>query len=187
MKLNEKLVEMASVEHDLNYFMFLLYEMVREQAAACNHRPFTAVELGVRHGNSTVAILAGLARVECQMAGWLHSCDIEPCRPAHEAVREAGLLRWWIFEQKDSITFAESLSWCDFVFVDTSHEAKQTKAELAVWTPKVSIGGRIVLHDTCSRPGGVGAPFAEFLAANLNWTGYNIDVNCGLGVARKVY
>lgn len=183
MRINPQLMEMCSDEHDINYFMLLLYQMVFERSMATPG--FKIVELGVRTGNSTVAFLAGLSR--SNNGGLMVSCDIEKCEQAVASVAAAGVEGFWDFRpETDSISLSGAVGFSpNMVFIDTSHERDQTVKELEVWSEKLLPRGRIILHDTLSRPEGVGAPVAEFLARNREWKHYNIDVCCGLAILDK--
>lgn len=101
-----------------------------------------AVELGVRSGESTSALLAGVE--ECD--GKLYSIDIVPPQVPHS---------WhdiprWRFRLGDD-TDASVLNWCpvecDLLFIDTDHRYEHTLAELDLYGTKVKTGGVILLHD----------------------------------------
>lgn len=189
MKYNHAMITLASEWSDISYFMHLIGQMVCDMAqiAGYDKRLFRAVELGVRSGNSTMAILDGL-----WMAGngTLVSCDIDECEVAKLYAESSLMDRRWVFFQCDSVQLASKVTneSIDFIFVDTSHECNQTRKEIEAWTPKVRRGGRVLFHDTCSSPDGVLKPIQEFLATQPEgaWAFYNIDVCCGLGVLRRV-
>ena len=117
------------------------------------HMPFLAdtvagyeqpvvIELGVRSGQSTSALLAGLAG-----AGELWSVDIDPAQvPAHWHD-----LPEWRFLQADDVS-EQAQQWlpaaCDVLFIDTSHETRHTLTELRLYVPRVKAGGVVLLHDT---------------------------------------
>lgn len=99
----------------------------------------TVIELGTRGGVSTIAWLYGLELTD----GHLWSVDVDP-KPALDHER-------WTFIQGsdlDPSTLERLPKQADIVFVDTSHDYQQTKAELNVYKWRVRPGGRIVLHDT---------------------------------------
>lgn len=102
------------------------------------------VELGVRHGVSTSALLAG---VEAH-GGGMWSVDIDPnCSHVFEHHP------LWKFVCADSanvmaIRGAGLLVPVDVLFIDTLHTYERTMTELAVWQPYMRKGGRIFLHDT---------------------------------------
>jgi len=184
--MNDKLIEIASIEHDINYFLMLLYEMTVSLGKRRDD-DFTIVELGVRSGSSTLAFLAALEKLE---KGKLWSCDIDPLmEELNRKVVEGGLYDYWYFWQGDSVAFGDSYfsrRQVDIVFVDTSHEFDQTVKEIEKWSPKVKEGGKMIFHDTCSRHGGVSVPIKLFLEKHGDeWSYYNIDVTTGLGVMTK--
>ena len=100
------------------------------------------LELGVRYGNSTAALLAG---VEWH-GGHLYSVDIMDYRGVIEANEQ------WTFIQADSLDY-ETISphipgSIDILFIDTDHTYKRTKSELELWGNITK--GKILLHDTDS-------------------------------------
>lgn len=145
----------------------------------------TVVELGVRSGNSTTALLAGVER----SGGKLWSVDIRLMPHAVYAplARAAGDL--WKFVLGDDLAVADRLpDRIDLLFIDSSHHYEHTLAELRLYGPKAS---RIFLHDTeLERPDGSppsDPPFPVKCAVEVwcgetgrQWTNYE---NCyGLGV-----
>lgn len=105
----------------------------------------TILELGVRGGISTAALLAG---VESQVQnGHLWSVDIEMPHVPN---------RWfgsplWTFTLGDDM--APEIAACqpqqiDMLVIDTSHFYEHTLAELRLYVPRVNKGGMICCHDT---------------------------------------
>lgn len=177
---NPILLNLVSTQSDIYNVLLLIYQLVWERAEQKRPKPYRVVELGVRGGDSTIAILCAMEQAQ---NGELFSCDIDPCVDARNLVRKLGTARW-NFTQTDSVKYAENF-WhhsLDLVFLDTSHEYAQTVKELDVWSDKLVAGGRMLIHDTLSRPEGVGKPVQEFLASRPDWKYYNIDTYCGLGV-----
>lgn len=178
---NKTLINLVSTDSDIFNVLLWIYQCVWEKAKAALPRPYIAAELGVRCGNSTVAILCGMEQAQ---NGALYSCDIDPCEHAHGVVAGLNTERWR-FTQEDSLIFASKFEpqSCDFVFLDTSHEYQQTVRELDLWTNKLRPGGRMLIHDTLSRPA-VNQAVQEFLESRKahSWPYYNIDTFCGLGV-----
>lgn len=102
------------------------------------------IEMGVRTGNSTAALLTAVTRHE---HGELWSADLnEPRVPAswHD-------IPAWHFRQGDSAS-PGVLAWmpekADVVFMDTSHTYDQQLAELRAYVPRVRPGGTVLVHDT---------------------------------------
>jgi SAM-dependent methyltransferase len=121
-----------------------------------SRRPGARVlELGVRTGNSTAALLAGAEAV----AGHVWSVDRElPSVPD-----------WWWSSPRWTYVFGDDVELArhlpndvDVVVLDTSHEYEATRQELAVYLPKVRPGGVVLCHDTeVDQPDGIlgGPPF----------------------------
>jgi hypothetical protein len=108
----------------------------------------TVLELGVRGGISTSALLAGVE----QRGGEVWSVDVDPsCSTAYAAHP------LWHFVCSDSrdpapLTVAGLPSEIDVLFVDTLHEYEHVREELAVWGPRVRRGGIVLVHDTDTFP-----------------------------------
>jgi predicted O-methyltransferase YrrM len=132
------------------------------------------IELGVRSGNSTAALLSACE----ETGGRLWSADINP--PTVPSEFFAGP---WELAMGDSVSPAV-LDWmpeqCDVLFVDTSHTVEQTLAELNAYMPRVKPGGIALFHDTqweypnISLPE-TGGPVTEGLhrwcaATGITWT-----------------
>jgi cephalosporin hydroxylase len=110
-------------------------------------RPSVIVELGVRSGQSTIA----LSRVADLFASQLISVDLEDCSSNCKSSRQ-------IFVKDDDIHFAtEFRQWClaknitpaiDVLFIDTSHEFEHTRSEIEKWFPFLSDHCKVIFHDT---------------------------------------
>ena len=77
-----------------------------------------------------------------------------------------------------------------FLFVDSSHVKKNTRAELKIWMPYVASGGVVVFHDTMGpHRSGVKIPLKEYLKAGKAGTNYKYyempASKFGLGVLVK--
>jgi hypothetical protein len=108
----------------------------------------TVLELGVRGGVSTSALLAGVE----QRGGAVWSVDVDPSSsdtyPGHPQ---------WHFVCCDSrdpapLAVAGFPSTIDVLFIDTLHEYEQVRDELSIWGPRVSRSGIVLLHDTDTFP-----------------------------------
>jgi cephalosporin hydroxylase len=99
------------------------------------------VELGVRYGKSTVALLAGVE----QTAGLVWSCDADRLPLPPEVTDHP---QWEFVAGDDLAMVAYAPSPVDLLFIDTSHEYEHTLAELAAYGPLVRRGGAVALHDT---------------------------------------
>lgn len=122
---------------DIQQHLPELYETAGRYPAA------RVLELGVRWGTSTAALLAGVE----VCGGHLWSVDIaEPAVPD-----------WWRTCDRWTLTVGSDLapdvmagqpSQIDVLFVDTSHVYEQTLAELRLYVPRVVPGGTVLCHDT---------------------------------------
>ena len=156
-----------------------LYETVSRYPGA------RVLELGVRTGTSTSALLAAVAAV----GGHLWSVDIYPPQ----------VPSWWADTDYWSLTVGDDLAEAvvntaptevDVLFIDTSHAYEQTLAELRTYVPRVRAGGIVFCHDTeVEGPSGVGThtpfPVARALDVFCEETGLtwiNRPGSHGLGV-----
>jgi len=107
------------------------------------------LELGVRAGISTTALLAG---VEAH-GGHVWSVDKDDCSAVWAGHPQ------WTFVQADSLdaqTIGHAIGWphttyyndLSCIFIDTEHTEERTIAELRLWGPRLKRGGVILLHDT---------------------------------------
>jgi len=119
------------------------------------HARGNVLELGVRAGVSTSALLTGVSdhgghvwsvdRDDCSTVFAGHPCwtFIQADSLDLEKIRTARLQG---YENSGALEYEDTL-W-DLVFIDTEHTEMRTLAELQVWGPYVHPGGLIILHDT---------------------------------------
>lgn len=116
--------------------------VLRYYASRCN----SVVEFGVRGGQSTVALAAGL--VSQAMMRSLHSFDVArtPFVDKFEPVAKDRLL--WRFQELDTVneSTAKTVPWADMFFFDTLHTDKQIRAELRLHGHKAR--KYMAFHDT---------------------------------------
>src|SRR6266849_9723651 len=93
---------------DINEHLHTLYLF----ASLCK----TALEFGVREGESTVALLEGVAR----NGGRLVSVDINPCSGSRQMISNYGLDKYWTFIQGDDIQVKLNIK-PELCFIDTTH------------------------------------------------------------------
>lgn len=121
------------------------------------------LELGVRDGISTSALLAGVE----EHGGHVWSVDItEECGELYDHPQ-------WTFIQANSRDAGAVISACalqrrflptlDLLFLDTLHHYEHVKAELDAWGDAVRPGGCILVHDTDLSPG-AGRAVSEWAA-----------------------
>jgi predicted O-methyltransferase YrrM len=106
------------------------------------------VELGVRSGDSTRALMAAAHDLD---AG-LISFDIDGDAYRVKEVTENHGIRWlgdnWACIKSDSVEAGQNfVGKVEVVFIDTAHTFEHTKKELIAWHTHVQPGGVIMLHD----------------------------------------
>jgi cephalosporin hydroxylase len=133
------------------------------------------VELGTRGGDSTFVFERAARRTGATVV----SVDLDDCSAVSG-------FDGWIFVQDDDLAFARRFpAWCaerglqpaaDILFVDTTHDYEQTRAELAAWMRYLAPRGRALFHD--SNMGG--------LYRRGDWT-VGLAGDMGRGVARALH
>ena len=166
----------AAVWSDIQGHLPYLYETVR------SYPDPVVIELGVREGNSTIALLAATCS-----GGHLWSADVLPPAVPNDWREDAR----WHFLLADDLS-PQALAWappvCDVLFIDTSHTYEQTLAELEAYAPRVAPGGTVLLHDTQFQEDGptdrdVARALDTWCAANdRSWE--NRPGSYGLGIIR---
>lgn len=119
---------------DIQGHLEFMHDLVVEEKATA------VLELGVRDGNSTAALLAAVDKTD----GHLWSVDVNPI-PEIPAWVNSGR---WTTVMGDDLTLAYSpllAGEFDIVFIDTLHWYHHTLAELRLYAPKARI---VLLHDT---------------------------------------
>jgi predicted O-methyltransferase YrrM len=147
------------------------------------------LELGVRSGISTSALLAGAE----QSRGHVWSVDIT--RPhVPDWWRKSGL---WTFTLGNDLYPAVAElqpERVDMLFIDTSHDYEQTLAELRLYVPRLNRGGVVCCHDTELQSGQFTASdyvsfsvakALETFCAETGGTWENHTGSFGLGIIRK--
>jgi len=143
------------------------------------------LELGVRAGVSTSALLAG---VEAH-GGHVWSVDRDDCSPVFAGHPQ------WTFVQADSCDW-KVIGWndpnnfveLDLLFIDTEHTEDRTIRELITWGAIMKPGGAIMLHDTddgSTYPGVRNA--IEAYCAERGLTPEYHEGSYGLGVIRVAF
>jgi len=95
------------------------------------------VDLGVRHGASSAAMLYATLDQGCTVIG------VDPCE------QQFGPRERYEYLRMDSITAAERITAPLFlVFFDTLHIKQQVMAELFHYWPKIRVGGWAIFHDS---------------------------------------
>lgn len=159
------------------------------------HNAQTVVELGVRSGNSTAALLAAVERT----GGHLWSVDVCLIPQTNYVLfaRAAGVTNrgdegaLWTFIIGNDLEVAHRLpERIDVLFIDTSHTFAQTLAELRLYGPRADV---VLLHDTmlerpdASPPSDPSFPVRAAVDVYLDESGRsftNFEHCYGLGVIR---
>jgi predicted O-methyltransferase YrrM len=135
---------------DMEDRVWSLYWLARWCVERCPEPGGIVVELGVRTGNSTRALLA--ACVDC--GAKLYSFDTTDCRETVTKVNLAAGMPSpfefpWEFRQQDSREVGRMWPhWpVDMIFVDTDHSVVTTTEEILHWNRHVRVGGAMVFHD----------------------------------------
>jgi predicted O-methyltransferase YrrM len=138
------------------------------------------LELGTRTGESTVALISAIKKIDGKMT----SVDIDPCEEAKKKVKSLGLENYWNFIQTDDL----ELDWnekIDHLFVDSDHSYEHVLSELKKFEPFVRKGGLITLHDTVTDPRVLKA-INDFISQRDDITFYHFFNNNGLVILRKI-
>jgi predicted O-methyltransferase YrrM len=128
-------------------------------------RPPLVLEIGVRQGVSTLALLLAMRKT----GGRLISLDTDPVETAVACrlMTETGLAAHWEFHLAHSDAFAAQCpSGLDLLWIDGDHREPQPSIDFQHYAPKVREGALIVLHDAYLEPwrtGDFGVP--QLLAA----------------------
>ncbi len=165
-------IHAAKIDTDIHQHLIRLYDLVVELNAK------RVLELGVRGGESTVALLEGVHRTE----GTLYSVDVAPCVEARDLIESYRLGSRWTFYQANDLEFGKGqIGEMDLIFIDTSHEYQHTVDEIKLYAPLLRKGGAFAFHDTESFPDVMRAIQDTILDWPIElWTNNN-----GLGIARK--
>ena len=134
MTLQHLFATVVSTPSDINEHLEELHDaVIRLQAR-------TVIELGVRHGNSTIALLHALELTQ----GHLWSVDMV------KQWNGIPMDRWTFIEGSDinESVMAMLPSEADIIFVDTSHMYRHTLAEIQAYRERVRPGGMMIFHDT---------------------------------------
>lgn len=140
---HKDVVEHASVWSDIQGHLLRLYDLTIKLP----HEK-VVVELGVRWGDSTTALLAAVN----DSGGHLYSVDL--LLPSGGATVYLNTEPSWTFILGDDMSVVRSWNKSiDHLFIDTSHRFEHTLSELREWGKWVKVEGIITLHDLCNADG----------------------------------
>jgi len=140
---HKDVVERATVWSDIQDHLLRLYDLTVKLS-----REKVVVELGVRWGDSTTALLAAVN----DSGGHLYSVDLLP--PSGGATAYLQTEPNWTFILGDDLNVVETWDKAiDHLFIDTAHTFEHTLSELTKWGKWVKVEGIITLHDLCNADG----------------------------------
>jgi hypothetical protein len=170
-------------ENDIKHHLWSLYWIARMVKAK------QIVELGIRRGDSTRALLAACMDLDAR----LYSVDIEGDKQNVKDLTISYGIRlnfnYWAWDRRDSVVAGEQWSYgtIDLLFIDTTHSFENTSRELYTWNDKVT--GAIILHDTGNPDkgrDGTEPAIRHFIKDHSNWRFENhphvSNTDCGLGI-----
>jgi len=130
-------VERASICSDIQGHLLRLYDLTVKLPSEK-----VVVELGVREGSSTTALLAAVN----DTGGRLYSVDLLP--PSGGASVYLGTELNWTFFLGDDMEIVKTWNKSiNHLFIDTSHTFEHTLSELREWGKWVKPEGIMTLHD----------------------------------------
>jgi hypothetical protein len=160
---------------------------LRSEATNCAGR---IVEIGVRRGSSTIALLHGLSKKEDRRDTSLTSLDLVECERQnlfYESAKENGIN--FDFVLGDSL--AVGIPDCDLLFIDSFHTYAHLSLEL--YLHQKSVRQLILIHDTASEwpqnghPGMFEAVVSFLETPGIPWKlRDHTDVGHGLSVLERI-
>lgn len=133
----DDVLERANKWSDIQTHLVRLYDFTVQLPV----KEKVVVELGVRRGTSTVALLAAVN----DSGGHLYSVDINACHGTQQLYK--GEPNWTFIHGNDMEVVKGWNNPIDHLFIDTTHTLDHTIMELREWGKWVKQGGIITLHD----------------------------------------
>lgn len=121
---------------DLGDNTYILYNYIS------NFRDSNFLDLGVRHGNSSIIMLIDSEEKNNKVYG----VDVDSSKIDTSLLTNKN----YIFILSDSVTCGKKWNGpkLDVIFIDTFHIKEQVLCELYYWIKHINIGGYIIFHDT---------------------------------------
>lgn len=151
--------------------------------APYNPNPPVCMEIGVRHGITTMALLTAMREVSGRLISLEINADFASV--AQERVQEAKLSQWWELHVVDCNEFAKTFdTQLDMLWIDGDHSEEQARRDVENYGSKVKRGGYVLMHDTFN-PIEVGVPI---VVQEMRQTGryelVSLDYSYGLTIAK---
>jgi cephalosporin hydroxylase len=165
-----------------NMFDFELYYL---NVAEWIPSPARIVEVGLGHGKSCIFLAEAILNAGKEIERFI---AVDNCAYGGASQRNAIIRNLVMSGVGNQIEFLEMSSldastkfpdgYFHYVFLDSSHEYNQTRAELKLWFPKILHDGLLAGHDfTSSENQGVGQAVKELIPANRLLTSQTRDGN----------
>jgi predicted O-methyltransferase YrrM len=178
---------------DIKSHLPILYTIARcatctQNGEPVSQRPILGLEIGVRQGVSTMALLAG---IRDGGGGKLISLDFDPVETAvaQRLVADYGLAPFWEFHLTDSTQWSECPDGLDFLWIDGEHKAPAPWVDVQNYAPHLRENGILLMHDyfveTYRGEDGV-VQAVEALKATGQWEVCTLPWCYGLTIARKL-
>jgi len=152
---------------------------------ACAIKARNILELGVRTGVSTRALLVACRKLDATLI----SLDIDPCQEACQKIMQLGLQDHWQFLQEDDRELLEFIKprSMDMIFLDTDHDLTHTAIELGLCDKVLKRGGVILVHDTLAPAyADINKAIALFMEKHKKtYRGYQLGTRYGLSMLVK--
>ena len=113
------------------------------EAAASRYSNATMIDLGVRFGYSSEALLRGSSGHNCIV----HGVDIDFSR-LPRSLRSAPNYEYTAGDSATAGRYWNPLRKVSLLFVDTIHVKEMILVELRAWQPHLQVGSMVVFHDT---------------------------------------
>jgi len=125
--------------------LLILYSIV------IGYKPGVIVEIGMKHGDSTKALLLAAKEVSAPVHSidcGVYSIDCIDYPGTIKEIESLGLSKWHFFIKGYSEIVGRKWEHpIDILLIDAGHHYEEHKLGFDVWYPKVKSGGIILIHD----------------------------------------